>query len=96
VRANSHQNTTDEIGELGIAERHEERLCQRIAHPPWVRVHFRKYSNAGRDSVMDSPIDPDGLTRREFIGAAGAIANAIYHATGKRIRRLPIHVEDLI
>jgi xanthine dehydrogenase YagR molybdenum-binding subunit len=30
------------------------------------------------------------------VGAAGAIANAIYHATGKRIRHLPIHVEDLI
>src|SRR3984885_14504041 len=39
----------------------------------WARVHFRQDSNAGRDSVMDSPIDPDGLTRREFIVTTAAI-----------------------
>jgi xanthine dehydrogenase YagR molybdenum-binding subunit len=29
-------------------------------------------------------------------GIAPAIANAAYHATGKRIRALPIRIEDLI
>jgi xanthine dehydrogenase YagT iron-sulfur-binding subunit len=45
----------------------------------WARVHFRQDSNVRRDSVMDSPIDPDGLTRREFIvttAAAITVANA--------------------
>jgi xanthine dehydrogenase YagR molybdenum-binding subunit len=29
-------------------------------------------------------------------GAAAAIANAVFNATGKRVRRLPIKIEDLL
>jgi xanthine dehydrogenase YagR molybdenum-binding subunit len=29
-------------------------------------------------------------------GAAGAIANAVFHATGRRVRELPIRIEDLL
>jgi xanthine dehydrogenase YagR molybdenum-binding subunit len=43
-----------------------------------------------------SEIGAKGVGEVACVGAAGAIANAIYHATGKRIRHLPIHVEDLI
>jgi xanthine dehydrogenase YagR molybdenum-binding subunit len=31
-----------------------------------------------------------------MVGVAAAIANAVYHATGKRIRDLPIRPEKLI
>jgi len=30
------------------------------------------------------------------VGANAAIANAVYHATGKRIRDLPIRIEALL
>jgi CO/xanthine dehydrogenase Mo-binding subunit len=37
------------------------------------------------------------LTRRSFFktGAAAAVANAVFAATGQRIRRLPIRAADL-
>jgi xanthine dehydrogenase YagR molybdenum-binding subunit len=28
-------------------------------------------------------------------GTVGAIANAVWHATGVRVRRYPIHIEDI-
>jgi xanthine dehydrogenase YagR molybdenum-binding subunit len=30
------------------------------------------------------------------VGTAAAIANAVYHATGKRLRKLPIRIEDVL
>jgi xanthine dehydrogenase YagR molybdenum-binding subunit len=41
-------------------------------------------------------IGAKGLGEVACVGAAGAIANAVYHATGIRVRRLPIHIEDLL
>jgi xanthine dehydrogenase YagR molybdenum-binding subunit len=52
--------------------------------------------------LLDTPdvtfneIGVKGVGEVACVGAAGAIANAVYHATGKRIRHLPIHVEDII
>lgn len=37
-----------------------------------------------------------GMGELVMLGTAPAIANAIYHATGKRIRKLPIRIEDLV
>jgi xanthine dehydrogenase YagR molybdenum-binding subunit len=36
------------------------------------------------------------LGARGIGGAAGAIANAIHHATGKRVRDLPITLDKLL
>ncbi len=37
-----------------------------------------------------------GVGELGITGTAGAIANAVWHATGRRVRRFPIHVEDLL
>ncbi len=37
-----------------------------------------------------------GLGEVVLVGVAPAIANAVYHATGTRVRHLPIRIEDLI
>jgi xanthine dehydrogenase YagR molybdenum-binding subunit len=37
-----------------------------------------------------------GVGEVAIVGVAPAIANAVYHATGRRVRRLPIRIEDLL
>ncbi len=41
----------------------------------------------------DDIINPLGI--KGIVGVAAAIANAIYHATGKRVRDLPITLDKL-
>jgi len=37
-----------------------------------------------------------GLGEIALVGMAPAIANAIHHATGRRVRHLPIRIEDVL
>jgi xanthine dehydrogenase YagR molybdenum-binding subunit len=43
-----------------------------------------------------NPLGVKGIGELAVIGAAPAIANAVFHATGRRIRHLPIRPEDLL
>jgi xanthine dehydrogenase YagR molybdenum-binding subunit len=43
-----------------------------------------------------NPAGVKGLGELANVGTAAAVANAVYHATGKRIRRLPIRIEKLL
>ncbi|UHG93874.1 xanthine dehydrogenase family protein molybdopterin-binding subunit [Spirosoma oryzicola] len=47
------------------------------------------------DPIID-PMGAKGLGEIGMIGLAAAIANAVYHATGKRIRELPITPDKLL
>ncbi|KIZ16204.1 xanthine dehydrogenase family protein molybdopterin-binding subunit [Streptomyces natalensis] len=47
------------------------------------------------DKVVN-PLGVKGVGEVGQVGAAAAIANAIHHATGRRIRKLPITIEDLL
>ena len=42
-----------------------------------------------------NPLGIKGLGEIGTVGVAAAIANAIYHATGKRVRDLPITLDKL-
>lgn len=43
-----------------------------------------------------NPIGVKGIGELALVGVAPAIANAVFHATGKRVRHLPIAPEDLL
>ena len=43
-----------------------------------------------------NPAGVKGLGELANVGTAAAIANAVYHATGMRIRKLPIRIEDIL
>ena len=43
-----------------------------------------------------APIGARGLGEIGIVGVAAAVANAIHHATGKRIRELPITLDKLL
>ncbi len=43
-----------------------------------------------------NPLGIKGVGEIAITGTVGAIANAVWHATGVRIRRFPVHVEDLL
>ena len=48
-----------------------------------------------RDSVVN-PLGVKGLGELGIVGTAAAIANAVFHATGQRIRTLPITLDKLL
>jgi xanthine dehydrogenase YagR molybdenum-binding subunit len=48
-----------------------------------------------RDEVVN-PLGVKGVGEIGQVGAAAAIANAVFHATGRRVRDLPITVEHLL
>jgi xanthine dehydrogenase YagR molybdenum-binding subunit len=48
------------------------------------------------DDPYVNPLGVKGVGEIGITGTAGAIANAVWHATGVRIRRFPIRIEDLL
>jgi xanthine dehydrogenase YagR molybdenum-binding subunit len=43
-----------------------------------------------------NPLGIKGIGEIGIVGTAAAIANAVHHATGIRVRKLPIRVEDVL
>ncbi len=61
------------------------------ADSPRIEVHFLDYPDYAMGEYGARGIGEIGLA-----GVAPAIANAVYHATGVRVRKLPVRVEDLL
>lgn len=49
-----------------------------------------------KPDTMANSAGVKGMGELVMLGTAPAIANAIYHATGKRVRKLPIRIEDVL
>jgi xanthine dehydrogenase YagR molybdenum-binding subunit len=45
---------------------------------------------------MVNPLGIKGLGEIGIVGVAAAVANAVYHATGKRVRDLPITLDKVV
>ncbi|EYD74312.1 Periplasmic aromatic aldehyde oxidoreductase, molybdenum binding protein subunit YagR [Rubellimicrobium mesophilum DSM 19309] len=43
-----------------------------------------------------NPLGIQGVGEIGIVGMNAAIANAVWHATSRRIRRLPIRIEELL
>jgi xanthine dehydrogenase YagR molybdenum-binding subunit len=61
------------------------------ADVPSLEVHFVEYP----DTKLN-PLGARGIGEIGLAGMAAAIASAVYHATGVRIRELPIKIENLL
>jgi len=48
------------------------------------------------DDTNSNPLGAKGIGELPTVGVAAAVANAVYHATGVRVRKLPIRVEDVL
>ena len=58
---------------------------------PEIEVHF-----VGEPDFEFNPMGARGMGEIGITGTAAAVANAVYHATGKRIRALPITLDKLM
>ena len=61
------------------------------ADVPALEVHFLEYPDLDLNELGARGIGEIGLA-----GIAAAITNAVYHATGVRVRELPLKLEDLL
>jgi xanthine dehydrogenase YagR molybdenum-binding subunit len=48
------------------------------------------------DDTKSNPLGAKGIGELPMVGVAAAIANAVYHATGVRVRKVPIRIEDVL
>lgn len=101
------QCTGGMVGGIGMALMERTALDQRDGR--LVNAHMADYlmpvnldiSQIEADFVHEddphvNPLGVKGLGEIALVGMAPAIANAVFHATGKRIRTLPIRIEDVL
>jgi xanthine dehydrogenase YagR molybdenum-binding subunit len=48
------------------------------------------------DDKNSNPPGVKGIGELPMVGVAAAVANAVYHATGVRVRKVPIRIEDVL
>lgn len=58
---------------------------------PHLEAHF-----VDEEDTIVNPLGVKGLGEIALVGVSPAIANAIFHATGKRVHELPIMIENLL
>ena len=85
------QSETDPTTGRYLSRNYSGYLVPTNADVPELEVLF-----VGKFDQEASPLGAKGLGELTAVSVAPAIANAVYHATGKRIRDLPITVEKVM
>ena len=92
---------------IGMALHEETFADKRLGR--WMNHNYAEYHVPAHADIADidvifvdepdpevSPLGVKGLGEIGIVGTAAAVANAIYHATGKRVRALPITIDKLL
>ncbi|MDA0563452.1 xanthine dehydrogenase family protein molybdopterin-binding subunit [Streptomonospora sp. S1-112] len=92
---------------LSMALHEESVLDARFGHV--VNADFAEYHIAANADVADiqahwidehdplvNPLGAKGIGEIGIVGTAAAVANAAYHATGVRVRRVPLRLDDFL
>ena len=87
-----------------LEETQVDRPRARFANTDLAGYHFSTNADIGdvvvetveEDDRIVNPIGAKAVGEIGIVGMPAAIANAIHHATGKRVRKTPILVEDLL
>ncbi|MES3154695.1 xanthine dehydrogenase family protein molybdopterin-binding subunit [Sphingomonas faeni] len=87
---------------------HEETFAD-VKLGRWINHNYAEYHVPANADIQDievifvdepdpevTPLGVKGLGEIGIVGTAAAVANAIYHATGKRVRSLPITIDKLL
>jgi xanthine dehydrogenase YagR molybdenum-binding subunit len=106
-RLATSQGTGGMIGGIGMALMERTVLDPRDGRPvnahmadylvpvnldtPRLEAHF-----VDEEDPHVNPLGVKGVGEIALVGMAPAIANAVFHATGKRVRYLPIRIEDVL
>ncbi|RDK09719.1 xanthine dehydrogenase family protein molybdopterin-binding subunit [Cupriavidus lacunae] len=106
-RLAASQCTGGMVGGIGMALMERTALDPRDGRP--VNAHMADYlvpvnlDIQGLEAHFVDEADPHvnelgvkGLGEIALVGVAPAVANAVFHATGKRVRELPIRIEHLV
>ncbi len=101
------QCTGGMVGGIGMALMERTALDQRDGRP--INAHMADYLMpvnldigqleahfVDEEDPHVNPLGVKGLGEIALVGLAPAIANAVFHATGKRVRTLPIRIEDVL
>ena len=93
----------------GISSALHEATDIDVTHARYINDNLADYSVPVNADIRDvkvilvpevdhdvNPAGVKGLGELGNVGTAAAIANAVYHATGKRVRDLPIRIENLL
>jgi len=87
-----------------LEESRVDRPRARFANQDLAGYHFATNADVGEviaetiheDDTHVNPLGAKGVGEIGIVGMPAAIANAIYHATGTRVRKTPILIEDLL